>query len=45
VMKKAAGMILNGNPEPPKVVNVRPKDSTPPPEDEIPLPWDEGGQA
>lgn len=43
VMKKAAGMILNGNPEPPKVVNVKANNS-PPPENEIPLPWDEGGQ-
>lgn len=47
VMKKAAKMLLenyfNEHSKPPKVVNVKANNS-PPPEDEIPLPWDEGGQ-
>jgi hypothetical protein len=52
-MRKAAGLLLNGSPEPRKDVRVTPKDSapqTPPPPTEPPtqenikLPWDEGGK-
>ena len=52
-IRKAAGLLLNGTPEPRKDVRVTPKDSTPqapppptePPAQEIRLPWDEGGKA
>jgi hypothetical protein len=42
VMRKAADMILNGKQEPPKDVYVNKGDK---PQDDGPLPWDEGGQA
>lgn len=41
-MRKAAGMILNGEQKPSQVVHVTPKDA---PKDDVKLPWDnEGGQ-